>query len=82
MNGAQARQMREFLASPRGAENVRVVEYHQKRPYTYVKVKCSTRGKVYEGVGFSKVMYPDRWDSAVGYDIAYRKAIADAVRKC
>jgi len=82
MNGATAKKMREFLMSAQGSENVSVVEYHQKRPYSFIKVKCRIRNGVYEGVGFAKVRYPDRWNPAIGYDIAYRKAIADAVRKC
>jgi hypothetical protein len=54
-----------------------VIALVQRRPYTMMSVTSWFNGKVYDGVGFSKVCYPDRWDDEQGADIAVSRALID-----
>ena len=46
-----------------------LVTYYQKQPYTM----CMVAGII----GFSKVCFPDRWDSERGKELALLKVISD-----
>ncbi len=51
-----------------------------RQPNTYVRIYYSPHGEatVY-GHGFSKVCWPDQWNSQRGYEIALAKAAQDVV---
>lgn len=61
-------------------ERCEVVNMLQDRPYTCVVVKSWYDGREFIGYGFSKVCYPDKWDSESGADIAYRRALTMVYR--
>jgi hypothetical protein len=48
-----------------------------RKPYCHRTVQVSWRGRVYRGVGYSKVCYPDQWDEWTGFKIAMERAIKD-----
>lgn len=51
----------------------------QQCPYTCVGVTVVVYGlpEPLQGVGFSKVKWPDKWDADIGVEIATKKAIAN-----
>jgi hypothetical protein len=49
----------------------------QKRPYTCVVCAVTHQDVIYNGIGFSKVKWPDPFDADEGIRIATRKALAD-----
>ena len=49
------------------------VQVEQERPYTFAKLSATSWEGVF-GVGFSKVCFPDRWNSERGIQIAVAKA--------
>jgi len=64
----------EAIADPRESIHVFAI---QDRPYTGVKVTLFIDGiGGLEGVGFSKVKWPDEWDAEFGQELAIRKALA------
>lgn len=70
------------------SDPVVVAEYvsHQKRPYTCVKVGVRWGNGPndiirVEGLGFSKVNWPDPWDEQHGIELALRKACFDAAQQ-
>lgn len=58
-----------------------VVAIVQRRPYTMVSVTSWFNGKEYDGVGFSKVCYPDKWNDEDGADLALRRALIDILHQ-
>lgn len=58
-----------------------VVALVQRRPYTMMSIISWFNGKEYDGVGFSKVCYPDKWDDEHGADIALRRALIDILHQ-
>jgi hypothetical protein len=52
-----------------------VNQFWQKQPYTCVVITSWFDNKEYQGFGFSKVCYPDKWDPEEGADIAKRRAL-------
>ena len=56
-------------------QNAEVVDFFQNRPYTFVRLVTNYNGNHYYGYGFSKVMYPDKWDDRTGHSIAMRHAL-------
>jgi hypothetical protein len=72
--------MNEPVLSRRALLNVledraEITSYYQNRPYTFVCLMTSYNEKEYVGYGFSKVMYPDKWDETAGAVIAKRHAL-------
>jgi hypothetical protein len=53
----------------------------QRRPYTMVSIVSWYSDTQYNGIGFSKVCYPDRWDDEQGADIAVRRALIDILHQ-
>ena len=52
-----------------------ITSFIQRRPYTMVALKSWYNDKEYDGVGFSKVCFPDGWDGEQGGDIAKSRAL-------
>jgi len=48
-----------------------------KRPNTCVVAWVVHKKKVYHGIGFSKAVYPDNWDSTFGEELAKDRALTD-----
>jgi hypothetical protein len=65
-----AKSIIERVKSPDYVADDLVVHSFQRKPYTCVTVRYD--GVL--GVGFSKVRWPDRWDSDRGHQIALGKA--------
>ena len=55
--------------------NAEITQFFQNRPYTFVCLETNYEGKDYVGYGFSKVMWPDKWDDREGAKIANRHAL-------
>jgi len=72
---ARGRRRLRALVVERGVP--RVVQVLQARPWTAVEVAVGP----HEGLGFSKVCYPDDWDQEKGVEIAYQKAVSNAIRQ-
>jgi len=58
-----------------------ITSFVQRRPYTMVALKSWYNGKEYDGVGFSKVSYPDGWKEEDGGDIASARALIDILHQ-
>jgi hypothetical protein len=58
-----------------------VTSFIQRRPYTMVALKSWYNGKEYDGIGFSKVCFPDGWDGEQGGDIAKSRALIDILHQ-
>lgn len=56
-------------------DRAEVIDIKQNRPFTCVTLRSWYNDREYIGFGFSKVMYPDKWDCEVGADIAHRRAL-------
>lgn len=56
-------------------DRAETTQFFQNRPYTFVCLMTTYNEKEYMGYGFSKVMYPDKWDERVGAAIATRHAL-------
>ena len=50
-------------------------------PYTFVAFEVEFAEKTYRLVGFSKVSWPDVWDSQEGIDMAIRRAVYKFARQ-
>ena len=61
-------------------EDVSIVDWQQRRPYTFVDVSIAWEGKRYDGIGFSKVCVPDEWCPVKGRNIAVRHAVEGIVQ--
>jgi hypothetical protein len=48
---------------------------YQERPYTCIVLEVKTPYGVVQGIGFSKVCYPDRWNAQRGEELAKDKTI-------
>jgi len=53
----------------------------QRQPNTVVIIEATVNGQLYEGVGFTKVRWPDAWDEEYGVTLAECKAVADIARQ-
>jgi hypothetical protein len=64
-------------------EHTAVVDKRQKRPNTFVEVRCVWEETFHEyfDFGFSKCKWPDKWDPDYGVEMARRKAAADIARR-
>ena len=58
-----------------------ITSFIQRRPYTMVALKSWYNDKEYDGVGFSKVCYPDGWKEEDGGDIASARALIDILHQ-
>ena len=58
-----------------------ITSFIQRRPYTMVALKLWYNDKEYDGVGFSKVCFPDGWDGEQGGDIAKSRALIDILHQ-
>ena len=58
-----------------------VSNVYQRRPFTMVRLCCTTPTTAYEGLGFSKVCYPDRWSDKYGKQMALKKATAHIMKQ-
>jgi len=47
---------------------------YQRRPYTVAFMTATVNGETYDGVGVTKVCWPDWWSSTKGKNIAIGKA--------
>lgn len=52
----------------------------QVQPYSFVEISYFYGGTSKQGFGFSKVNFPDKWDSSNGYNIAEKRAVR-SIRK-
>lgn len=57
------------------AEDAKITNMVIKQPYCYVEVQYVTPVITFTGHGFSKVCYPDQWDSEEGVMKATQRAI-------
>lgn len=62
-------------------DRAEVTNLLQTRPFTCLTLRSWYNDKEYFGYGFSKVMYPDRWDGKIGADIAHRRALIMVLRQ-
>ena len=64
-------------------EHTVVVHRVQKRPNTFVQVRCAWEEASHEyyDYGFAKCMWPDKWDPDYGVELARKKAAADIARR-
>jgi len=62
-------------------ENITGVAVHQRQPWTCVVITSIVNGEEREGVGFTKVQWPDAWDAEYGVTLAECKAVADVARQ-
>ena len=53
----------------------------QRKPFTLVTVRARHGNYYLTGVGFSKVMWPDRWDAENGVRVAKERARLDVARQ-
>ena len=53
----------------------------QRKPFTMVTVRARYSNYYLTGVGFSKVMWPDKWDPENGVRVAKERAKLDAARQ-
>ena len=53
----------------------------QRKPFTVVTTRARYGNLYFTGVGFSKVMWPDRWDAENGVRIAKERARLDTARQ-
>ena len=74
------REMRQALMTEI-RENITGVAVHQRQPWTCVVVTTCVNGEEREGVGFTKVQWPDAWDEEYGVTLAECKAVADVARQ-
>jgi hypothetical protein len=56
-------------------DRVKLTLFYQNRPYSFVCVNTWYNEKEYVGYGFSKCMYPDKWDTEIGAEIAKKRAL-------
>lgn len=54
---------------------------YQIRPYTIVEIFTEVNGYFYRGVGMAKLGKNDRWNSLLGYDIAYGRAVQQVIKE-
>ena len=57
------------------------IQWYQRQPYTCVIVDYDGEYGRATGAGFSKVRWPDRWNSQRGYEIALGKAAQDVAEQ-
>ena len=57
------------------------LQIEQCCPYTFVVVKVRFADKFYRLIGFSKVRWPDVWDSQEGIDMAICRAVHKFARR-
>ena len=63
-------------------DNIVSIQSYQLRPYTVVIAQFEDGdGMVHEGVGFSKVCRPDKWNRKYGYQLALEKAASNAAKE-
>jgi hypothetical protein len=62
-------------------DRAEVTNLIQCRPYTCITLLSWYDGKEYIGYGFSKVMYPDKWEDEQGAEIAYGRALRMIMRQ-
>jgi hypothetical protein len=56
-------------------DRAKISLFYQNRPYTFICVCTWYNEREYIGYGFSKCMYPDKWDAEIGADIAKKRAL-------
>ncbi len=64
-------------------EGTKFIRYQtvQRKPFTVVTVRARHGNYYLTGVGFSKVMWPDRWDADNGIRVAKERARLDVARQ-
>ena len=63
--------------------NTNFIRYQvaQRKPFTVVMVRARHGNSYFTGIGFSKVMWPDRWDADNGKRVAKERARLDVARQ-
>jgi len=59
-------------------EDIRTI-YRVKKPYTYVRIYW--KNTTFEGLGFAKCNPTDAWSTAVGFDVAFGRALKDMAQQ-
>jgi len=62
-------------------QNADVLYQVQQRPVTVVHLRYGYKDRNYSGIGYSKVCWPDWWNSEMGWRVARGKAISQIVRQ-
>jgi hypothetical protein len=62
-------------------DRAKISLFYQNRPYTFICVCTWYNEREYIGYGFSKCMYPDKWDAEIGAGIAKKRALYMALHE-
>jgi hypothetical protein len=62
-------------------DRAKISLFYQNRPYTFICVCTWYNEREYIGYGFSKCMYPDKWDAEIGAEIAKKRALYMALHE-
>jgi hypothetical protein len=75
------RKLKEKVKEKLYAGIVQPVDTFQKRPNTCVVFDVNYEGVTHNCIGFSKVSWPDEWDTDYGVNMAIEKAISDLAKR-
>lgn len=63
------------------ADSIVLQETFTRRPNVCVAISVEIGEQDYDGVGFAKVRWPDKWDEAYGVRMALDKAVMQVVKE-